>query len=77
MAPVQYGQELLRRRLARSNFADFIRYTFRNYTENWHHKRLADVLQGVIDGTEKRVIIEMPPRHGKSELVSRRLQPPF
>lgn len=35
------------------------------------------MLQGVIDGTEKRVIIEMPPRHGKSEAVSRRLPAAF
>lgn len=39
--------------------------------------RICDVLQKVLDGTEKRVIIETPPRHGKSELVSRRLPAAF
>lgn len=69
--------ELLKRQSASSNFNDFVKYTFRKYKENWHHKRLAALLQDVIEGKKKRVIIEMPPRHGKSEMVSRRLPAAF
>jgi predicted phage terminase large subunit-like protein len=36
-----------------------------------HCQVLADVLQRVADGELKRVMVFMPPRHGKSELVSR------
>lgn len=37
----------------------------------WHAERLADVLQRVADGEIKRLMVFMPPRHGKSEEVSR------
>ncbi len=36
-----------------------------------HCEILINVLERVVSGELKRVIIEMPPRHGKSELVSR------
>ncbi len=36
-----------------------------------HCQVLADVLQRVADGDLRRVMVFMPPRHGKSELVSR------
>ncbi len=36
-----------------------------------HCQVLADVLQRVADGELRRVMVFMPPRHGKSELVSR------
>lgn len=42
------------------------RYQWYPYVE-----RLADVLERVANGELKRVMIFMPPRHGKSELVSR------
>jgi predicted phage terminase large subunit-like protein len=40
---------------------------------NWyrHNIRVANVLQRVADGELKRVIIQEPPRHGKSEQMSR------
>lgn len=37
-----------------------------------HHKVLAAALEQVAAGKMKRLIVTMPPRHGKSELVSRR-----
>lgn len=42
----------------------------KNYTVNWHHRVLADALEKVESGEIKRLIIEMPPRHGKSQLAS-------
>lgn len=44
-----------------------------DYTVNWHHKALCKVLNKFIKKEIKRLIVMMPPRHGKSELVSRRL----
>lgn len=35
-----------------------------------HHELIADKLQGVMSGEIKRLIISMPPRHGKSEMSS-------
>lgn len=59
--------------LAKRNFLDFIRYTKPDYQFNWHHLLLIDYLQKFIDGDIKRLLVFMPPQHGKSELVSRRL----
>lgn len=73
------AKELMRRRATRADaidsFPNFVRYTFKGYSENWHHKIMAETLEKVIQHAPgyNRVIFEMPPRHGKSELVSRRL----
>lgn len=63
-------KELAKRELARRKLMPFVKYRFLNYKENWHHKVLADALERVEKGELKRLIVNMPPRHGKSELVS-------
>lgn len=63
-------RELAKRELARRHLMDFVKFRFPSYRENWHHKKLADALERVENGTLKRLIVNMPPRHGKSELVS-------
>ena len=40
-----------------------------------HHRALAKVLEKVEKGHIPRLIVSMPPRHGKSELISRRFVP--
>lgn len=62
--------ELAKRELARRNLLDFVRFRFPSYKINWHHKVLAEALERVERGELKRLIVNMPPRHGKSELVS-------
>lgn len=62
--------ELAKRELARRHFKYFIDYNFDSYLFNWHNELLIEKLQQVADGTCKRLIIQMPPRHGKSELCS-------
>lgn len=63
-------KELVRRELARRNLLDFVKFRFPGYKQNWHHLVLAKALQRVEKGELKRLIVNMPPRHGKSELVS-------
>lgn len=63
-------KELARRELARRHLLPFVKYRFQSYKENWHHRVLADALERVENGSLKRLIVNMPPRHGKSELVS-------
>ncbi len=58
---------------ARDNFLKFTQYTKPDYDTNWHHKIICDYLMKFVSGEIKRLMIFMPPRHGKSELVSRRL----
>lgn len=52
-------------------FQDWLPLVTPEYTWTWPHLRLVlDVLAQVTAGEQRRVIIEMPPRHGKSELVT-------
>ncbi len=70
----------IERRSAARNFNPFIRYMQRDYHMGWFHERLAAALNDfvieVIAGRSPRLIIEAPPRHGKSTQASR-LLPPF
>jgi predicted phage terminase large subunit-like protein len=62
--------------LVRSDLNIHIRKTFLtvspadDYMENWHIQAMAYHLQQVLDGKCKRLIITMPPRHGKSIATS-------
>lgn len=53
------------------SFTDFVSSVNPRYRWYPHVKQLAAVLQRVADGEIDRLMIFMPPRHGKSELVSR------
>lgn len=70
--PSEAARELLRRRAARKSLIDFTRYTFPGYRPAPHHRRIAEKLEAVERGELQRLMIFMPPRHGKSELASRR-----
>ena len=67
---VEAAREKKARRLARTHLLDFISYTYPQYQIHWHHRELAMMLEAVAAGKEDRVMIFMPPRHGKSEQVS-------
>lgn len=58
---------------ARSSILAFTRFTKPDYEINWHHRLLCAYLDKFARGEIKRLLVSMPPRHGKSELVSRRL----
>ena len=58
---------------AKCSLLNFTTYTKPDYQVNWHHKALCKKLDDFVAGKIKRLIIETAPRHGKSELVSRRL----
>lgn len=60
--------------LARRNLFEFARYTAPpEYQWGWHHALLYRYLDDFAKGKRKRLIIEAPTRHGKSEGTSRRL----
>jgi len=70
-------QERARRELAKRRLIEFARYTFRQYRAAAVHRLLASYLEEVeryvsTGGREGigRLMVFMPPRHGKSELVS-------
>lgn len=55
---------------ARSRLLAFTRRTFPGFQVSPHHELLAEYLEAVEAGAIRRLIVELPPRHGKSELVS-------
>jgi predicted phage terminase large subunit-like protein len=66
--------ELLDRQVkarARISMLDFAVYTRPHYQPNWHHRLLCELLDQFAQRVIKRLMVFMPPRHGKSELVSR------
>jgi predicted phage terminase large subunit-like protein len=58
--------------MARRNLLDFTRFTHNAYTPAPHHVRICEALERVARGECPRLMVFMPPRHGKSELASRR-----
>ena len=60
------------REKARRHLIDYTKYTFPEFEFNWHHTEICEALERVERGETKRLIIEAPPRHTKSELGSRR-----
>jgi len=64
--------ELLKRRTARRSLIGFTEYTLPIYRAVAHHHTIASRLEAVEQGEIDRLLICMPPRHGKSELASRR-----
>ncbi|MDI9412096.1 MAG: phage terminase large subunit [Bacillota bacterium] len=65
--------ESVKQEIARRSLLDFTTYTFPGYETNWHHELLCNKLDQLINRKIKRLMVFMPPRHGKSELGSRRL----
>lgn len=70
ISPQEARAELAKRELARRRLTDFILFNFPEYKVNWHHKVLIEKLEAVERGELKRLIVTMPPRFGKSEIVS-------
>lgn len=60
-----------RRELARRHLLDFATYIVPDYQRAEHHALICDHLEAVERGDIDRLMICMPPRHGKSQLASR------
>jgi len=55
---------------AKDNFLEFVRQMWPGFIAGRHHKIVAEKLERVARGELKRLIINMPPRHTKSEFAS-------
>jgi predicted phage terminase large subunit-like protein len=71
---------------ARDDFLKFVKFTMPDiedpesvdlsmFKDAKHHRALAKVLEKVEKGVIPRLIVTLPPRHGKTELISRRFIP--
>jgi predicted phage terminase large subunit-like protein len=58
------------RSLATATFLDFCKYVWPEMLVGEHHIKIAEALDRVIAGKCKRLMIAMPPRHGKSQMGS-------
>lgn len=55
---------------AQNDFLTFVRKMWPAFIEGSHHKVMADAFNRIADGSLKRLIVNMPPRHTKSEFAS-------
>jgi len=53
-----------------SDLLSFAEHVYPGYKIGPHHRRLAKIFEDVAAGHKKRVIVNIAPRHGKSELIS-------
>ena len=58
------------REKAQEEFMPFAHHVYENFIEGYHHRVIAKKLELVAQGKLKRLIINMPPRHSKSEFAS-------
>ena len=63
-------EELKKKELAQEKFMEFVHQVWPTFIGGRHHKRMADAFERVARGECKRLIINMPPRHTKSEFAS-------
>lgn len=56
--------------LGRDSLLAFADHVYPGYKVGPHHRRLAKLFEEVAAGKKKRVIVNIAPRHGKSELIS-------
>ena len=62
--------DLNKRDTYQTKFIDFVKHVWPAFIEGKHHKIYAEKLQNVADGKSTRLIVNMPPRHTKSEFAS-------
>jgi predicted phage terminase large subunit-like protein len=63
-------QNQVTQKLGKDHFLDFIGHVYPGYKVGPHHKKLARIFEEIAEGKKKRVIVNIAPRHGKSEMIS-------
>jgi predicted phage terminase large subunit-like protein len=56
--------------LGQKKLLAFADHVYPGYKVGPHHKRLAKIFEDIANGVKKRVVVNIAPRHGKSELIS-------
>ena len=70
-------EDLHSQEAAAKGFMPFVKHLWPAFIEGRHHKIMASAFDRIIDGSLKRLIINMPPRHTKSEFASYMLPAKF
>ena len=55
---------------AQEKFMAYVHHVYDGFIEGRHHKIIAEKLERIARGELKRLIVNMPPRHSKSEFAS-------
>jgi predicted phage terminase large subunit-like protein len=63
-------EKLKGKELAQDKFMSFVKQVWPNFIHGYHHEEMAKAFERVASGEIKRLIINMPPRHTKSEFAS-------
>ena len=63
-------EEVENKSASKDDFISFVRLMWPSFISGAHHKKMADAFERVARGELKRLIINMPPRHTKSEFAS-------
>jgi len=58
------------RRLRQMDLIEFIQHIDPDYKVGAHHRKLAEMLMAIERGDKDRICVNIPPRHGKSQMVS-------
>tara|TARA_R110002020_G_scaffold18695_3_gene64996 strand:+ start:6479 stop:7981 length:1503 start_codon:yes stop_codon:yes gene_type:complete len=67
---LQRLEDVTERDKASSKYLHFVKGMWPAFIEGNHHSIMADAFERVVEGKLKRLIINMPPRHTKSEFAS-------
>jgi hypothetical protein len=70
LAELEHLQQLKTRKLAQDRFIAFVKEAWPTFIAGRHHAKMAEAFERVARGECKRLIINMPPRHTKSEFAS-------
>jgi predicted phage terminase large subunit-like protein len=70
LAELEKLSELKSRKLCQQKFMAFVKEVWPTFIGGRHHAKMADAFERVARGELKRLIINMPPRHSKSEFAS-------
>lgn len=70
LAELEHLQSLKTRKLSQERFLAFVKEAWPTFIAGRHHAKMAEAFERVARGECKRLIINMPPRHTKSEFAS-------
>jgi len=67
---IEKYEGFLTQSISKESFLDFVKHVYPGYKVGPHHLKLAQIFEDIAAGKKKRVIVNIAPRHGKSELIS-------
>ncbi len=70
LAQLSHLEKLKHKSLVQDKFIEFVKYVWPTFISGRHHAIMAEAFERVARGDCKRLIINMPPRHTKSEFAS-------